>query len=45
VSISLGVSMYPLNGRSRDELLAAADAGLYQAKNSGRDRVVLAENG
>ena len=42
VSISLGVSIFPANGRTRDELLAAADAGLYEAKNSERDRVVLA---
>jgi diguanylate cyclase (GGDEF)-like protein len=45
VSISLGVSIYPDNGRTRDELLAAADAGLYEAKKGGRDRVVLAPHG
>ena len=45
VTISLGVAVYPVHGKTRDELLAAADAGLYQAKNSGRDKVVLAEQG
>ncbi len=42
VSISLGVSLYPDHGRSRDELLAAADSALYRAKEAGRDRVVVA---
>jgi diguanylate cyclase (GGDEF)-like protein len=42
VSISLGVAVFPRHGKSRDELLAAVDAALYQAKDSGRDRVVVA---
>jgi diguanylate cyclase (GGDEF)-like protein len=43
VTISLGVAVYPGNGRTRDELFAAADASLYKAKQEGRDRVVVAE--
>ncbi len=43
VTISLGVAVYPGNGRTRDELFAAADASLYKAKQAGRDRVVVAE--
>ncbi|HVO38040.1 MAG TPA: diguanylate cyclase [Spirochaetia bacterium] len=43
VSISLGVGLYPDHGRSRDLLLGAADSALYQAKEGGRDRVVVAE--
>jgi diguanylate cyclase (GGDEF)-like protein len=43
VTVSLGVSVYPANGRTRDALLAAADASLYRAKQEGRDRVVVAE--
>jgi diguanylate cyclase (GGDEF)-like protein len=39
VSISAGVAEFPTNGRSRDELVAAADAALYASKESGRNRV------
>jgi len=42
VTVSLGVAVFPGNGRTRDELLAAADASLYKAKQDGRDRVVVA---
>ena len=44
VTVSLGVAVFPANGRTRDELLAAADASLYKAKQDGRDRVVVAGN-
>jgi diguanylate cyclase (GGDEF)-like protein len=43
VTVSLGVAGYPVNGRTRDGLLAAADASLYKAKQDGRDRVVVSE--
>ncbi len=42
VTISLGVAVFPAHGRTRDEILASADAALYKAKQDGRDRVVLA---
>jgi diguanylate cyclase (GGDEF)-like protein len=42
VTVSLGVAVYPAHGRTRDELLPAADAALYKAKQDGRDRVVVA---
>ena len=38
VSMSLGGAICPLNGSTRDVLLAAADTALYQAKRSGRDQ-------
>jgi diguanylate cyclase (GGDEF)-like protein len=43
VTVSLGVAVFPRGGRTRDELLASADAALYKAKQGGRDRVVVAE--
>jgi diguanylate cyclase (GGDEF)-like protein len=40
ITASLGVATYPIHGAAIDEVLAAADAALYLAKNSGRNRVV-----
>jgi diguanylate cyclase (GGDEF)-like protein/PAS domain S-box-containing protein len=42
VTISVGVAAFPEHGRSPKELMAAADAALYQAKRGGRDRAVVA---
>jgi diguanylate cyclase (GGDEF)-like protein len=42
VTISAGVASFPTHGRSRDELVRAADGGLYAAKQAGRNRVFLA---
>jgi diguanylate cyclase (GGDEF)-like protein len=44
VTISLGVSIYPLHGTSDDTIMKAADSALYQAKAAGRDRVVIASS-
>jgi diguanylate cyclase (GGDEF)-like protein len=44
VTISAGVATFPRHGTSRDELVQAADSGLYAAKQAGRNRVVLAED-
>ena len=41
VTLSLGVAAFPEHGRKREHLLQAADAVLYEAKNSGRNRVVV----
>jgi diguanylate cyclase (GGDEF)-like protein len=45
VTISIGVSTYPLTGQTIEELLRAADRTLYNAKESGRNRVTVAESG
>jgi diguanylate cyclase (GGDEF)-like protein/PAS domain S-box-containing protein len=42
VTISIGVACFPEHGMSPKELMAAADAALYQAKRAGRDQVVVA---
>lgn len=39
ITISAGVAAFPNHGRSRDEIVRAADSGLYAAKQSGRNRV------
>lgn len=39
VTISAGVAEYPIHGKTRDELVAAADAALYAAKQEGRNQV------
>ncbi|AHI01964.1 hypothetical protein KALB_8607 [Kutzneria albida DSM 43870] len=40
LSASIGVSTYPSAGEDLEPLLLAADAALYEAKNTGRNRVV-----
>src|SRR5207237_5641661 len=40
VSISAGAATYPEDGTTRDELVKAADAGLYAAKQAGRNLVI-----
>ena len=42
VTISCGVADYPIHGITRDEVVAAADAALYMAKQTGRNRVEAA---
>jgi diguanylate cyclase (GGDEF)-like protein len=42
VTFSMGVSEFPRHGTTSQELMAAADAALYEAKRGGRDRVVVA---
>ncbi len=42
ITISAGVAIFPDHGSSGKEVIQAADMALYQAKEAGRDRVVVA---
>jgi diguanylate cyclase (GGDEF)-like protein len=42
VTISAGIASFPDHGTTRDELIRAADTGLYAAKQAGRNRVCQA---
>jgi len=44
LSLSLGIALFPEHGTTIDELIRAADQALYQAKQAGRDQVVIANN-
>ena len=41
LTISLGVSVYPYDGRTLDELLNNADNMLYKSKDSGKNKVEI----
>ena len=40
ISVSIGIAHFPRDGGGSAEVVAAADAALYRAKESGRNRVV-----
>jgi predicted signal transduction protein with EAL and GGDEF domain len=42
ISISAGVAAFPDQGQEGGDILHAADMALYQAKHTGRGRVVVA---
>ena len=42
ISCSIGAAIYPDDGNDELTLSRVADGAMYQAKNSGRDRVCLA---
>ncbi|WP_133131236.1 diguanylate cyclase [Legionella yabuuchiae] len=41
ITISLGISAFPVDGNNPNDLLDAADKALYYSKNHGRNRVSL----
>lgn len=43
VSGSIGISLYPGNGRTLEEMYAKADDALYEAKRGGKNRYVFAK--
>lgn len=42
VTVSVGVASYPAHGEDPETIIRNADAALYEAKELGRDRVILA---
>ncbi len=45
VTVSLGVAIFPEHGKDEEALIRAADAALYQGKQEGRNRVMIAGEG
>jgi diguanylate cyclase (GGDEF)-like protein len=43
LSASMGIATFPRDGSSRSDLVVAADAALYSAKRTGRNRVCVCE--
>lgn len=41
ITISIGISMFPADGRSTSDLVRAADKALYEAKNSGKNQIAV----
>ncbi len=41
ITVSVGLSSYPENGRSHEELVSLADQALYRAKGEGRNLVCI----
>ena len=42
ITISIGIATFPTHAHSKTEILLKADEALYQAKNSGKNKVVCA---
>jgi diguanylate cyclase (GGDEF)-like protein len=43
-TISCGISTFPFNGSTRDELIYAADMAMYKAKEMGRNQTIIWQN-
>lgn len=44
ITVSAGVAAYPAHADTSEDLIRAADEALYQAKQAGRDRIVIYEH-
>lgn len=45
ITLSIGMAVYPQHASSAEEFRKMADTCLYEAKNSGRDRIVFPSDG
>jgi diguanylate cyclase (GGDEF)-like protein len=45
ITLSAGIAQTPEHGTIASELLRAADEAMYAAKQAGRDRIVIYQNG
>jgi len=41
VTVSVGVTSFPENGKPQDEILSVADQALYRAKGAGKNLVCV----
>lgn len=41
ISASIGIAMYPHDGKTVDEVIKAADLAMYQAKNNGKNQCLF----
>ena len=41
ITVSVGVTSYPENGKSHEDLVSVADQALYRAKGSGKNLVCI----
>jgi diguanylate cyclase (GGDEF)-like protein len=41
LTVSIGIAIYPIHGSNVDEILSATDKALYQAKETGRNKIVI----
>lgn len=43
LTVSIGIATYPEDGATLGDIMAAADAALYEAKRLGKDRITLSD--
>ena len=41
ITVSIGISFFPHDGKNIDELMESADTALYKAKSTGKDKTVV----